>query len=311
MRATNPNLILALAKVIIAAAWADGQVTHGEINNLKDLLFRLPDLTGREWAMLEMYIDAPVGETERARLVEQLRDEIRTSADKALALAALDDLSYVDGRLAPEEEAVLAEIKEAIQFADVGLIGALSGLVRGMVGRRRAALAEAPNREEYFEDFIKNRVYYGVRRRLDAGPGEGELDIPETELRKLCLAGGLMARVAHVDREVQAGEVAAMVAALQRDWELDGPAAAFVAETAVDELGYDMDYYRLTREFFSNTTREERVRFLDVLFNVADADGQVSVDEIEEIRTITRSLKLEHHEFIAAKLRIPKERRAG
>ncbi|MFQ5626516.1 MAG: TerB family tellurite resistance protein [Methyloligellaceae bacterium] len=72
-----------------------------------------------------------------------------------------------------------------------------------------------------------------------------------------------------------------------------------------------MDYYRLTREFFSNTTREERVRFLDVLFNVADADGQVSVEEIEEIRTITRSLKLEHHEFIAAKLKVPKGRRAA
>ncbi len=308
MAKSNPNMILALAKVIIAAAWVDGNVSHEEINDLKDLLFRLPDITGREWAMLEMYIEAPVGESERARLVEQLRAEIRGGSDKALALAALDDLTHVDGQVSPEEEAALVEIKEAIQFADVGIIGALSGIVQGMVRRREKALAHAPNREEHFEDFIKNKVFYGVRRRLDLG--EADLDIPEAELRRLSLAGGLMARIAHVDREVHEDEVNAMVNALQKDWELGEKEATFVAQTAVDEVSYDMDYYRLTREFFTSTSREKLVKFLDVLFDVAAADGQVSHEETEEICTITRSLKLEHEEFIAAKLKIPRARRS-
>jgi len=309
MAKSNPNLILALAKVIIAAAWVDGNVSHEEINDLKDLLFRMPDITGREWAMLEMYIEAPVGESERARLVEQLRAEMRSGSDKALALAALDDLTHVDGQVSSEEEAALTDIKEAIQFADVGLISALSGLVQGMVRRRESALANAPNREEHFEDFIKNKVFYGVRRRLELG--EADLDIPEAALRRLSLAGGLMARVAHVDREVHADEVNTMVNALQKDWGLDEKEATFVAQTAVEEVSYDMDYYRLTREFFTSTSHEELVKFLDVLFDVAAADGQVSLEETEEIRTITRSLKLEHEEFIAAKLKIPRERRAG
>ncbi len=308
MAKSNPNMILVLAKVIIAAAWVDGNVSHEEINDLKDLLFRLPDITGREWAMLEMYIEAPVGESERARLVEQLRAEIRSGSDKALALAALDDLTHVDGQVSPEEEAVLADIKEAIQFADVGLVSALSGVVQGMVRRREKALAHAPNREEHFEDFIKNKVFYGVRRRLELG--EADLDIPDTELRRLSLAGGLMARLAHVDREVHADEVNTMVNALQKNWGLAEKEATFVAQTAVEEVSYDMDYYRLTREFFTSTSREELVKFLDVLFDVAAADGQVLLEETEEIRTIARSLKLEHEEFIAAKLKIPRERRS-
>jgi len=35
----DSNLILNLAKVVIAAAWVDGEIDHEEINNLKDLLF--------------------------------------------------------------------------------------------------------------------------------------------------------------------------------------------------------------------------------------------------------------------------------
>jgi hypothetical protein len=75
---SDRTLILALAKVIIAAAWADGQVTLEETNSLKDLLFRLPRssrkhgrrISAREWAALEIYMESPIDGTERDRLVE-------------------------------------------------------------------------------------------------------------------------------------------------------------------------------------------------------------------------------------------------
>jgi uncharacterized tellurite resistance protein B-like protein len=314
---SNKNLILTLAKVIIAAAWADGEMTLEEINSLKDLLFQLPQaglkqdkrITGREWAMLEMYIESPVGAAERARLVEELQAALRTPKDRALALSALEDLIQADGVVPDEERAVAEEIKTAIEAVDLGIIGQLGRLTRGTVQRRSQAVANAPNREEYFEDFIKNKVYYAVQQRLNLG--EVELDIPEADLRKLSLAGGLMARVAHVDRQVTEDEFDTMVNALQAGWDIAREAAAFVAEVAVSEISADLDYFRLTRQFSTSTTEDERVRFLDVLFAVADADGQVSHDEIEEIRRIAKSLNLTHKQFIGAKLKIPRERRAN
>jgi hypothetical protein len=42
---------------------------------------------------------------------------------------------------------------------------------------------------------------------------------------------------------------------------------------------------------------------------VAAADGHASYDEIEEIRQISRTLKLPHEAFIDAKLRVPREQR--
>ena len=120
-----------------------------------------------------------------------------------------------------------------------------------------------------------------------------------------------MARVAHVDREVTEDEFDRMVHALQAGWDITPEAAAFVAEVAVSEASAELDFFRLTRQFFTSTTEVERVRFLDVLFAVADADGRVSYDEIEEIRRIARSLNLTHKQFIGAKLKIPRERRAN
>jgi uncharacterized tellurite resistance protein B-like protein len=300
---------MTLAKVIIAAAWADGEVSHEEINSLKDLLFRLPNLESRDWASLEIYIDSPVGPDERLRLIDDLSLAMASRTDKELALEALDDLIHADGEIPDAEELVAKEIRQAIEEADTGVIGGIGKLVKGTIQRRSEAVANAPNREAYLEDFIKNRVYYGVRRRLDEKDDAPEL--PDSELRKLSLAGGMMARIAHIDRDITEGEVNAMELSLQENWNCTQEQAALVAEVAVSAVAEDMDFYRMAREFFSCTSEEERVQFLDVLFAVADGDGQVSTPETEGIRRIAMNLKLTHRQFIDAKLKIPRDRRTG
>jgi uncharacterized tellurite resistance protein B-like protein len=293
----------------VAAAWADHEVSNEEINSLKDLLFQLPELTGREWAALEMYIESPVGEAERERLVDQLKGQLKSSGDKALAKQALEDLVSADGIVTDEERSVVDSIEAEIDSVSLGRLGRL---ISGSVSRREEALREAPNREEHFEDYIKNKVYYGVQLRREGDSGKAaSLDIPDSDLRLLSLAGGLMARVAHVDLKVTDDEIAAMVKALEGGWQLNADQATFVVEVAVSEVGSDMDYYRLTREFFESTDEEQRIEFLKVLFSVGDADGRVTNEEIEEVRTIATALRLPHKYFIDAKLTIPKDRRAS
>ncbi|MFC2031107.1 TerB family tellurite resistance protein [Chloroflexota bacterium] len=301
---SNEDLIMTLAKVLIATAWVDGEPTHEEVNSMKDLLFHLPDLTALQWASLQMYIEDPVGETERARLVAELREDIQSPDDRELALRALDELVHADGVVSDEEEQAVAEIREAIEAGDVSVLGRL---VKGMTGRRSRAVAGAPNREDYFEDYVKNKVYYGVERGVDRG--EMELDLPETELRALSLAGGVMAQVARVNPQVTDAEVDTMVTALETYWHLPRGQAEFVTEVAVSETAGLMDPYRLARQFADVCSPEERAEFLDVLFAVAAADGEASYDEIEEIRTIAQSLRLSHKAFIDAKLKIPEAQR--
>jgi uncharacterized tellurite resistance protein B-like protein len=301
----DEQLILTLAKVLIAAAWSDGELAVEEINSMKDLLYQIPQLSARQWASLSMYIESPVDDAERARLVEELRSDIRTEQDKELALTTLDAMVAADGRTTDQEESAVTGIKAAVETVDVGF---LTNLVKGLAGRRSQTVANAPNREEYLEDFIRNKVYYGVRRRLDLG--EAEIDLSEKQLRTLSLAGGIMAQIAHINPQITDDEVERMVDALETYWHLSTEQAAFVASVAISETASLLDRYRLTREFADACAYEERVEFLDVLFAVAAADGMASYEEIEEIRQIAQILKLTHEEFIEAKLKLPDDQRA-
>jgi uncharacterized tellurite resistance protein B-like protein len=317
---SDRTLIFTLAKVIIAAAWADGQVSHEEVNSLKDLLYQLPragkeggargdgglQMSGREWARLEMYIDQPIDEAERARLIADLQNALRSPRDRQLARQALDEMVGIDGEISPTEQAVVAEVKQAIDDVNLSLFMQLGRMVGGAVARR-TAVADAPNRERYFEDFVKNKVFYAVSHRLHVA--QSELDIPEADLRKLSLAGGLMAKVAHVDQNVSEAEFGAMVQALQTHWEVDEVTAVFITEVAVSEAAKKLDHHRTVRQFATHTTPEERRHFLNVLFAVAVADGLAAYDEIEEIRAIARTLNLTREAFIAAKLKLPRDQR--
>jgi uncharacterized tellurite resistance protein B-like protein len=305
----NPEVIKALAKVIIATAWADHQINNDEINSLKDLLFQLPDMTAKDWAELDIYLESPVDQAERARLVADLQNRLNSSADRSLAVDAIDKLVNADGQISPEEHAVVEEIKSAIQGANASGLGKMGRLLGGSINRRSQSLADAPNRERYLDDFVRNKIFYSLSRRLALD--STELDFSEEVIRKLSLAGGLMARVAYVDRDFKEGETGAMEEAIKNYLGVSDTEAALVAEISVSEIARGLDYYRLSREFFESTTEDERVRFLDVLFAVADGDEGVSYLETEEIRTISTVLKLTHRQFIDAKLKVPAERRTS
>jgi uncharacterized tellurite resistance protein B-like protein len=303
--ADNRERMLSLAKVLIAAAWADGEITMDEKNCLKDIIFHLSDtgvqLSAQEWEMLEMYIEAPVETAERARLVADLQDAIRTPAERDYVLGALQQMALADGLSGEDEQQVISEISRAVQEADTGLLDGLSRLLGRTMSRRSAAVANAPNREAYFNDYLRNKVYYETNRILQ---DEGRsLDLTDDEMRKLGLAGGLMARIAQVDEVVSDTEFEAMADIIASTWQLDREAAVFVANVAVSSLDFSYDYHRMTREFASSTTLDERQRFLVALFLVAGAEDGASFDETEEIRMVARGINVSHQDFINAKLR--------
>lgn len=311
------DVLLKLARVIIAIAWADGEISNEEINCLKDLLFSMRQsgfdevmqFNAQEWARLEMYIETPVDAAERERLVVDLQNDLSSPQQKQIALLALQNIVDADGFISESEREVVDEIREAIESVQVGMLGGLQRLVGGAMQRRAATVADAPNREAYFEDFIKNKVYYSVSEELRA---EGrELNISESDLRKLGLVGGLMAKIAQMDREVTEAEFNRMIEIITKNWNLSLEEATFVAEIAVSAVDVTYDTFRMMRELATSTSETERRRILVVLFAVGAADGDLSYEETEEIRLIARGLNLTHKDFIDAKLEVLGERRPG
>jgi uncharacterized tellurite resistance protein B-like protein len=299
------QLVMALAKVIIAAAWADHDLSNDEINNLKQLLLRLRvgtgnegQLTASESAEIDIYMAAPVGAEERARLVQDLADQLNGPNDRQLAIAALDELFGADGVIAPEERAVAKEIQSALQQVDMNIFARLGRMVGGAVGASR----DPQRREALIGDFLRNRIYFGVRQRLKLQP-DAELGISDDEARRLALAGGLLAYIAAVDKQIAENERETIEQVLQKSWGISVTASALVAEVALSEAARSIDFFQLTNEFRTTAPREQRLRFLDAAFAVAAADGIVSSEESAEISRIAQSIGLTHGEFVAAKVK--------
>ena len=299
-------LAMALAKVIIAAAWADGHLASDEVNSLKSILAELGQtggsgeaaMTVNEWAELEIYLHSPVAADERARLVESLAAALHGPGDRALALAALDQMLRADRVITVEERAVAKEIRTALERVDVGLLAQIGRLLRGSLHHHAAR----PNREQYLGEFLNNRIYYAVRQRLGKAP-EDDLGISANRAHTLTLAGGMLARIARVNNTVTDAEVVCIADLLESGWGIRHERAALVAEVSLAESAADLDYFHLTREFSASTDEDERIRFLDSLFAVAAADGEISGEESDEISRITASINLTHSHFVAAKRR--------
>jgi uncharacterized tellurite resistance protein B-like protein len=304
---SDKTFIMNLGKLLIAAAWVDGELATEEINALKDLLFTLPDISGEEWKKMELYMDSPVTPEEREVLVSKVLAGVTSKEDKALVMETLSRLFQADGKVSAEESAVLQEIKEALEKAHTGIFSRMSRMIKTSVKRRSETSKSAVHRESRIDDFIMNTVYYQLESELfEKGM---KINLPDQDLRKLCFASGLLAKIAAVDSGISENERSTIQSILSEDWGLSEPEARLVTEISCQRVLKGLDYYRTTRGFFDCTSHDERKAFLTCLFKIANASEMTSYNEIEEIRRISISLKLPHKDFIDAKLTIPRKNR--
>lgn len=305
MKATE-TLTFKLAKLMIAVSWADGDFRTSELNALKNVLFSLPDLTAREWAELEIYIDSPVKEFERKILLNDVIAAIRNRSDKEMVLQTLEMLLEADGNVSETEQAVFDELKEAIEFKPTGLLGFFSNLTSGILKKRINTGKEARTRENQLEDFVRNKILYDLKMN---NPRYSQ--IPKSHLKKLCSAAALLGRVATTDGDFSPAEQIATISILTSEWGLTESEARLLTEIVRNRVTEGIDYHYLTHSFFEQTTSEERSQFIKCLFQIANASEKTSFHEIEEIRKIARYLKVSHPDFIEAKLTISREDRNG
>ncbi|MEE9513818.1 MAG: TerB family tellurite resistance protein [Anaerolineales bacterium] len=293
---TYRDLIMALAKVIIAVAWADHELDEEEIESLKDVVHHLgstfdmgSQLSGHEWEQLKMYMESPVDQEELDQLVINLQDAIRTDDHKEMVLTALDNVVMSDGEVSDEEQAALEEIKASIDDVGTG-VGRMGWAVRKSMGRR------------------SKKAQSTVTLGSSVISANGELDMSGEDLRRLVLAAGLMARVAYVDREVLAEEQQLMEDVMKAYWKASPEASSFVAKVVIDEGTANVDQVRLMREFTEVYDKFERAKFLEVLFGVAISDGAISMEEDREIEEICRGIGLLNKEFVDAKAKFDRTR---
>ena len=113
----------------------------------------------------------------------------------------------------------------------------------------------------------------------------------------------LLGRVAHADLEISDQESAEMQRIVEGLGGLPEDQAALVVEIAKSQnllLGGSEDF-SVAEEFQRISSREQKIALLNCLFAVSSADQSISTVEDNEIRKISRELKLDHADFIAAR----------
>lgn len=114
----------------------------------------------------------------------------------------------------------------------------------------------------------------------------------------------ILSRVAHVDQHVSQRETEVIERVVAQEGQLPDDHAKLVVGIAKAQsaLFGGMEDFEVTREFSSRATHDEKLALLQCLFAVSSADDTIALVEDNEIRRITRELRIEHADYIAARL---------
>ena len=130
--------------------------------------------------------------------------------------------------------------------------------------------------------------------------------VPPERARYIAAFAYLLARVAGVDSHVTADEMDLMHRLVQREAELGDEEAKAVVDIALGDALRFAGTHNLdvTREFVALATHEQRLGLVRCLFAVSAADDSVELAEDNEIRRISRELRIEHADFIRARAEV-------
>jgi hypothetical protein len=186
---------ISLIRVLIALAWADGEISHEELNFLKDFMFKF-DFTGEEWAQIEMYMEDPVPPEEAEALIQDFIQKIGPFEERQAVISALEGLMRVDSMTTAAEREFLERFTAVLKQTLPPTV-LLSG-IRGLFKQTVFKPVHGSKRSEELYDFLNNRVLFKVRRKLEREKLtlEGHPD----QLAYATLFGGLLAHVASVHK---------------------------------------------------------------------------------------------------------------
>lgn len=124
------------------------------------------------------------------------------------------------------------------------------------------------------------------------------------QARFLATFAYILSRVANADLSISKVETCEMERIVIKYGVLPDEQAIMVVQMAKTQslLFGETENFLVTREFNKLATRDQKTALLKCLFAVSSADRSVSSAEEAEIRQIVAELKLEHADFIKARL---------
>jgi uncharacterized tellurite resistance protein B-like protein len=128
------------------------------------------------------------------------------------------------------------------------------------------------------------------------------VEAPSAEPARLACAA-LLAKAAHLDGQLDQGEEEAMSRLMVERFSIDAAAARSILEEATDDLEESNDIYRYTKVLRDSFDEAERIDLMEMLWEVAYADGVLHEFEAQLMRRLAGLLFVDDRDSGAARKR--------
>ena len=283
-------------KVLTTVAWADGEVSQSEFNILKSF-FRKFDLEKHELDELKPYLFSPVSKKEKDELYRQMVAELSSPLEKKEIMDALETMVVAHKRMKSDERELVDQFSEWLKKSSHTKRSL--GRIRNFLQRTIFKHARDPDPD--MKKYFKRRVLKKIE--LKSSHSKISTNLPEERLYFICLVGTLMAAIAHVDDHFDPTEKKALNRCLTDQFSLKGKELTLLFEVVEEQACQGFDFYEVVSELNRVSSYNDRFHLMECLFEVAIADGEMVHGEAEEIRRITKALRIPHKTFIEYKVR--------
>ena len=138
------------------------------------------------------------------------------------------------------------------------------------------------------EDFFKRILNEGENKKLDAH----EIEIA---------SAALLAHCGKADGELCAEETAHLKTVLGKRFDLTPAEVDSIIEAAEARERDAIDLHQFTRVLHQSLDREARIHMVQLLWEIADADGHIDSDERRMVSLTAQLLDVEVHDAVAAR----------
>ena len=113
----------------------------------------------------------------------------------------------------------------------------------------------------------------------------------------------LLVEMSRADQQVDSAETDTVLTAIRQRFELTEAEARNLADLGHDKADHATSLYEFTRVLNDQLSREQKLHVVELLWDVAYADGRIDKYEEQLLRKIAELIYVPHPDFIAAKLR--------
>jgi len=284
-------LNVSIGKLLITAAWVDGELNNYELESLKSLILQLPEVNFEDWRKLKIYLAYPLTPTEQANVVSEFIDKVYLKGHSQLAWNLLLKVFQSDGLVNLDEKDFAKSLDQELNESTNGILKKLRFFFcKTTIERQPAWGKKNSGREKFIHEFFDNPVYFIFRKALLSE----DLSVSKTkpELQKICLMASILSWFARLDGKLSIEETDFIKSTLTQKCELSSKVASCIMRITSSVNVSDIQLKNLCSSFFEHSLESDRNHIFSSISKLVIFDGVLSLSEMEGLRTLALYLDI-------------------